>query len=86
MRLGGIGVAFDERMRTKHLLDACPLDSHAAAVDQAYHSEPGSVRGGEIFLDDRRDVTRGEGVKVQLPLDRDLVRGLVVRLPTHTWP
>lgn len=53
------GVAFEER------LDARALMAAAAAVDQAHFAQAGGVRGGEVFVDERRDVGRREAVEIE---------------------
>jgi hypothetical protein len=53
------------------------LDADPAAVDQPHLDEPLGLGGLQIVADDRGDVPRCEGVKVQRILDRD-ADGLVV--------
>jgi hypothetical protein len=53
------------------------LDADPATVDQPHLEESPLVGGFEIVRDDRRDVARREGVKIERILDRD-ADGLVV--------
>ena len=62
------GMSFERRLHDPPL-DACP-----APVNQADFPEAGLVRRPDVFLDDRGDVTRLEGVEVQGVFDRQLVR------------
>ena len=50
------------------------LDADATSVDQAQFAKSGGVRCPNEFVDYRRDVAWGKGVKVELGLDRDDVR------------
>jgi hypothetical protein len=64
----------DQRMLIERALDDSTLNTFAAAVDEANFSETGFVRRVDVFLDDRLDVARSKGVKVQAIFDRDAVR------------
>ena len=72
--VGGVPELFHQRMALEHLLDDAPLYTFAATVDQANLAQPCLVRRADVFVDDRRDVPRGERMKVQRALDRDAVR------------
>ena len=47
------------------------LHPYPAAMDQPHFPKTGGVRFVEVFLDDRGNVARLEGVEVEFPLDRD---------------
>lgn len=55
-------------------LDDGPLNAPPAAVHQTDFAEAGGRRGSYVLVDDRRDVSRREGVEVQLGLDGDVMR------------
>lgn len=59
------GVAFEEG------LDAGALMTAAAAVNQAHFAQPGGVCGGEVFVDQRRDISRCEAVKIENRFERE---------------
>jgi hypothetical protein len=73
MRLRGVVEALDERMRSEQPLHRGALHANSAAVNQAHFPEALLMRGVQVFLDDRRNVTRLEGVEVDFWLDRNLV-------------
>src|SRR5881628_1917327 len=65
-----VGEALDQQARGQDLVDAPPLHTPAAAVDQPDLAEA-RLRGGfEVGLHDRRDLARREGVQVERVLDR----------------
>ena len=67
------GVAFEER------LDAGALMAAAAAVNQAHFTQARGMRGGKVFVDERRDVGGLEAVKVEKRFDREADRfGIVL--------
>ena len=70
MRLRGIPEFGHERMAIEHVLDDAALDALAAAVNQPDLAEAGVVRRRDVFLDDRWNVARGEGVEVERRFDR----------------
>ena len=72
MRAWIVNEADDQGMALERLLDDRPLDADAAPVNQTDFAQPGPVCFGDVFLDDRRDLARTEGVKVQLAFDRDV--------------
>ena len=55
-------------------LDDAPLNAPPTAVHQTDLAEAGSRCGLYVLFDDRRDVSRREGVEVQLGLDGDVMR------------
>ena len=64
----------NQRMPLEHLLHDAALDAFAAAVNQAHLTEAELVRGVDVLLDDRRDVTRREGMQVDMVFDGKAVR------------
>ena len=61
-------------MASEHALDDFSLDPDAAAVDQPDLGESPGVRRFQVVRDDRGDVARREGVKIERILDRDADR------------
>jgi hypothetical protein len=61
--LGHLRVPFEGR------LNDATLDSAAASVDDAHVTQAGGSRGLDVFVHDRRDVARGEGMEIQFVLD-----------------
>ena len=59
-------------------LDAGALMTAAAAVNQADFAQAGGVRGGEVFVDERRDVGRREAVEIEHRFDREPDRFRIV--------
>jgi len=55
-----------------------PLDAFAPAVYEPYFLEARGCRRGHVLIDDRNDLTRREGMKVDLCLD-----GNVMHAPLH---
>ena len=72
-----VGEAGDQRMAREQRLHDSALDADPATVDQPHLDESPLMGGFEIVRDDRRDVARREGVKIERILDRD-ADGLVV--------
>lgn len=50
-------------------LNDAALHAAAAAVHEAHAVKPGVPGGVDVFLDDRRDIPRREGVQVEFPVD-----------------
>jgi len=50
------------------------LHPAAAAVDESHVAQAGGSGGVDVLLHDRRDISRGEGMQVELALDRDMHR------------
>jgi len=86
VRIGIVPERFDERMSLEHRLDDAALDAAAAAVHEADFGQSGPRRFGEVFVDDRRDVARREGMQIEFAPDRNPVR-LWVWIVRHscTW-
>jgi hypothetical protein len=59
-------VAFEQR------LDAGTLMPAAAAVNQADFAQPRGVCGGEVFVDERRDIRGREVVQIENGFNREL--------------
>ena len=55
-------------------LDDAALHASAAAVNQSYLAQAGLLGGADVFVDDRRDVSSGEGMQVECVLDRNAMR------------
>ena len=68
------GVAFEQR------LDAGALMPAAAAVDQADFTQARGVRGGEVFVDERRDIGRLEAVEIEKRFEREPDNFWIVRI------
>ena len=64
----------DQRMLLQYRLDDRALRAAAASVNQAKLLQAGVVRGAYVLVDDGRDVSWREGVKIELRLDGDAVR------------
>ena len=60
-----------------------PLHPDSPSVHQAYLAQSGFGRGADVLRDHGADVARREGVEVELRLDRDGVRPVMV---VHTSP
>jgi len=61
----------DERMAFEHGLHDAALDAAAAAVDEPQTAQAFVVRGDDVFLDDRRNISGSEGVEIELGADRE---------------
>jgi len=95
VRLGGIPEFDDERMAFERLLDDAALDTAAAAVNEANLAKAAFPGRGDVFLDDRFDVARIEGVEIENPLNRNSHRAnpkthipkpeSQVRIPTTSY-
>ena len=71
MRVRVVPELSDERVPIERRLHDAPLDAAAPPVYETHFSKTSVVRGAHVFLDNDRDVTRAERVKVELGLDRD---------------
>ena len=69
MRLSRVPELLDQRMGFEHTLHDGALHALAASVNQTDFAQAGFVSGPDIFLDYRRDVTRGERVQVESAFD-----------------
>ena len=83
MRAHVVFEAFHQRMSFERLLDDRTLDAPSTPVDESHFSKTSGVSLVDVFLDERRDVARREGMKVQFPFDGYAVR-VVVRPGIHT--
>jgi hypothetical protein len=72
-----VGEGDDQRMPREQRLHDPALYADPPAVDQPHLDESPGVGGFEVVRDDRGDVARREGVKIERILDRD-ADGLVV--------
>jgi len=72
MRLGSVPEFEDKRVAIEDLLDGSALNAFAASVNESNFGEARCVRRFDVLLDDRRDVARHEGVKVEAVFDRDV--------------
>jgi hypothetical protein len=72
-----VGEAGDQRMPDQQRLHDAALHADTAAVDQPDLGESPGVGRFQVVRDDRGDVARREGVKIERILDRD-ADGLVV--------
>jgi hypothetical protein len=81
MRIGVVPELDDGVVRVDDGLDDAALNPAAAAVDDADEPEAPLVRGAQILIDDRPDVLRGEGVKVEFGSNRDVGRFCQIYLP-----
>ena len=62
-----------EGMPVERLLHDAPLDSTAAAMNEAYLPEPALPRSLDVFVDQRRHIPREKSVEIERSLDWDLV-------------
>ena len=67
-----------QRVPLEHSLDDAALHPHAASMDQPDLAESGGVRFVEVLCDNRRDISRGEGVEVEGPFNGDPERVLIL--------
>ena len=71
MRCGVIEKLQHQGMPLEGLLDDAALDAHAPAMDEPHVAKASGMRFSQILFDDRRDVPRGEGVKIEDAVDRN---------------
>jgi len=69
MRVGIVKEFGDERVVVEQLLDDAALDPLASAMDKAQLSQACLVCGVDIVVNDRGDVFRDKGVKVETAVD-----------------
>src|SRR5262249_5057857 len=74
VRLGGVVEGADQGIVAQRLVHDAALDALAAAVNQPDLVQARVVRGADVFLHDRGDVARLEGVEIQRTVDRDAKR------------
>jgi hypothetical protein len=67
-----------ERMAVQGLLHDTALNTLSAPVDQANGAQAGLMRRIEVLLDDRRNISGGEGVEVEAVPDGDRHRILLM--------
>ena len=65
-------------MAHERLVDDTALYTLPTAMDESDVAEPGGVRFVEVLFDDRRDVSRREGVQVEGAFDGDPERVLIL--------
>ena len=63
----------DQGMSLQHLLDDAALNALAATVYDAYFTEARLVRGEDVLVDHRRDVTGRKGMQIELVVDGNAV-------------
>src|SRR5262245_53039619 len=73
MAFGRVAERGDERVLGERTMDAGALYPDPAAVNQAHLAQTSLVRRGDVLLDDRRHVTRREGVQVERVFDGNAV-------------
>src|SRR5205085_6242704 len=61
-----------------HRLHDPALHAFAAAMDQPNAAQPGFVCRAQVLFDHRGDIGRGEGVQIELSLNRNVV-GIVAQ-------
>ena len=69
VRFRGVTEGLDQRMALEPLLHEASLDAPSAAVYQPDFSEARRVRCVHVFVDDRRDVPRREGMQIERRFD-----------------
>jgi len=62
----------DERMLLERVLDDAALHAFPASVNQAHFAQTRLMRGVDVLLDDRRNITRRERVEIDRVFDGDL--------------
>jgi hypothetical protein len=72
--LRGIPEFDDERVSFERLLHDAALHASAAAVNQSDLAQPAVPRGGDVLVDNGRDIPRSEGVEVEGVFDRNPTR------------
>jgi hypothetical protein len=83
VRFGGVPEVEDEGVAFEEGLDAGALMAAAAAVNQADLAQAGGVRGGDVFVDERRDIRGREAVKIEDRFDWQLDRFRIVLVHRH---
>jgi len=71
VRLRGVPEFHDERKVLQRVLNDAALHAFAAPVNESHFTQARFVRGGDVLLDDRRDVTRRERVEIDRVFDGD---------------
>ena len=61
----------DERMLLERVLDDAALHAFTASVNQAHFAQTRLMRGADVLLDDRRNITRRERVEIDRAFDGD---------------
>ena len=67
-----------QRVPFQALLDDAALYPCSPAMDQPHVMQPGGVSLVQVLFDDRRDVARREGMKVDAAFDGDRERVLIL--------
>ena len=73
-------------MVLERVLDDAALHAFAASVNQTHFAQARFVRRGDVLLDDRRDVTRCEGVEIDRVFDRNFLQDGYVAVTTVFIP
>ena len=84
MGLCRIPEGLDQVMPLECLLNDAALYALPAAMDQPNFTETGRMRGGNVLVDDRRNIAWCERVQVEAGFDRDAVRHRQVT-PLRRW-
>ena len=69
VRLRGVPEFHDERMVLERVLNDAALHPFAASMNQSHFAQARFVRGRDVLLDDRRDVTWRERVEIDRVFD-----------------
>ena len=74
VRLRGVPEFDDERVAFERLLNDAALYAAASAVNESDFAKAALPGSGHVFLDDRLDVPRTEGMQIENVLNRDVPR------------
>ena len=74
VRFGSVPELGDQPMAIEHPLNNSSLNASAAPMNQPDFTQPGFPGGGDIFLDDGRNLPRLKGVEVDEVLNGNAVR------------
>ena len=70
-----------QRVPIEGLLHDSALYARSAAMNEPHFMQSYSVRLVEVLFDDRWDIARGENVEIELALDRNPQRVLILHFP-----
>jgi hypothetical protein len=73
VRLRRIPEFGNQRMPLERPLNDAALHARAAAMDQPHFAKSGGVSGGDVFVNDGRDIARREGVQIERGFDRNVM-------------
>src|SRR5436189_6128415 len=82
MRVRVVPELGDERKSVEDGLDDGALHALTASVNEADFDETGVVRGGDVLLDDGRNVGGRKGVEIELVFDRNVLHAREKRAMT----